>query len=70
MTGDLSQAAQSNVWERRELAAFIQKRREIIRAVLVAAKPRISTRGCKTEAKSIIRLLNCHPQPHYSSHSL
>lgn len=40
MTGDLSQAARSNVWERRELAAFIQKRREIIRAALVAAKPR------------------------------
>lgn len=32
MTGDLSQAARSNVWERKELAAFIQKRREIIRA--------------------------------------
>lgn len=51
MTGDLSQAARSNVWKRRELAAFIQKRREIIRAALVAAKPRISTRGCKTETK-------------------
>lgn len=42
MTGDLSQAARSDVWERRELAAFIHERRGIVRAALVAGKPRIS----------------------------